>query len=295
MPEYRVGLADSLLQNGDMQRIELEGKPIVLTRVQGEYYAFGGKCTHYGAPLNEGVLKDHSLICPWHHACFDIRSGRRLEPPALNDLPHYPVHIEDGFVTVTTTHDNETHPQGKAYPAESRHFVIVGGGAAGNAAAEELRRAGFIGRITIVSAVPDVPVDRPNLSKDYLDGHAKPEWIPLRSPDWYTRRDIELLLDTYVTRIDARQHTIYSNRETPIHYNKLLLATGGTPRQLKGIPPRCGVERNLLPANTGRCGPDHSGRSKRQTRGYHWLKFHWYGSGFFAGWGTRCNGNSRCP
>jgi NADPH-dependent 2,4-dienoyl-CoA reductase/sulfur reductase-like enzyme len=175
-------------------------------------------------------------------------------------------------------------PQGKAHPADSRHFVIVGGGAAGNAAAEELRRAGFVGRITMISAVPDVPVDRPNLSKDYLDGHAKPEWMPLRSPDWYARRDIELVLDTHVTQIDLEQRTVYSNRETSIPYDKLLLATGGTPRQLKGIP---GAELNGIYylRNTRRCGPDHSGRRKRQTGGIIGAKFHWYGSGFFAGWG----------
>lgn len=241
MSEYRVGPVDSLLQNAEMRRIELEGKPVILARVQGEYYAFGAKCTHYGAPLNEGVLKGHSLICPWHHACFDIRSGLRLEPPALNDLPHFPVHIENGFVTVTIPHDNETEPQGKAHPAESRHFVIVGGGAAGNAAAEELRRAGFVGRITVISAAPDVPVDRPNLSKDYLDGHAKPEWVPLRSQDWYAARDIELLLDTSVTRVDPKAHTVYTSQGASVHYDQLLLATGGIPRQLKGIP---GVELN---------------------------------------------------
>lgn len=241
MAEYQIGPAESFLQDGQMQRIELAGKPIVLARTDGEYYAFGGKCTHYGAPLDKGVLKGHSVICPWHHACFDIRSGVRLEPPALNDLPHYPVRIEDGFVTVTMPHDNETQPQGKANPADSRHFVIVGGGAAGNIAAEELRRAGFGGRVTMISAVPNLPVDRPNLSKDYLDGHAKPEWIPLRSSDWYSQRDIELLLNTHIARIDPEAHTIYSDQGAAIHYDKLLLATGGTPRQLKNIP---GAELN---------------------------------------------------
>lgn len=241
MPAYRVGPADSFLQNGEMRRIELDGKPVILARVQDEYYAFGARCTHYGAPLNEGVLKEHSIVCPWHHSYFDIRSGLRLEPPALNDLPHYPVHIEDGLVTITIPHDNKTEPQGKASPAESRHFVIVGGGAAGNAAAEELRRAGFAGRITIVSAAPDVPVDRPNLSKDYLAGHAKPEWIPLRNHNWYAERDIALLLDTPVTRIDLEAHTVYTGQGAPIHYDKLLLATGGMPRQLKGVP---GAELN---------------------------------------------------
>ncbi|MBZ0289862.1 MAG: FAD-dependent oxidoreductase, partial [Anaerolineae bacterium] len=236
MSQHSLRLADTLLQDGEMRRIELEGKPVVLVRVQGRYYALGGKCTHYGAPLNEGVLKGHTIICPWHHACFDIRSGLRLEPPALNDLPHYPVQIQDGFVQVTLPHDNAPEPQAKRDSADTRTFVIVGGGAAGGAAAEELRRAGFGGKIIILSAVPDTPVDRPNLSKDYLDGHAKPEWMPLRGKQWYADRDIELRLDVHVDRIDPAAHRIVVNQGEPVHYDKLLLATGGTPRTLTNVP-----------------------------------------------------------
>jgi len=236
MAEHPVGQAESLLQDGQIQRIELESKPIIVARVAGQYYAFGAKCTHYGAPLDEGVLKGHALICPWHHACFDVRSGTRTEPPALNDLPHYPVRIEDGTVIVTIPEEGETRPRRAEKQADPRHFVIVGGGAAGSAAAEELRRAGFAGRITVLSASPDVPVDRPNLSKDFLDGHAKPEWIPLRSEDWYAEHGIELLLDTAVTGIDPAAHSVTTNRQARFRYDKLLLATGGIPRQLTGVP-----------------------------------------------------------
>ena len=199
MAEHNVGQSDALLQDGQMKRIKVEDQEIVLTRVGGQYYAFGGSCSHYGAPLDEGVLTGHSVICPWHHACFDIRNGLRLEPPALNDIPHFPVRIEGGNVLVTLPQANEVEPQGKADNAEKRTFVIIGGGAAGNAAAEELRRLGFKGRILIVSAVPNVPVDRPNLSKDYLAGKADPAWIPLRGDEsWYAARDIELRLNTRV-------------------------------------------------------------------------------------------------
>lgn len=236
MSQHQIGRVDTLLQDGEMRRIELEGKPVVLARSGGEYYALGGKCTHYGAPLNEGVLKGYTLICPWHHACFDIRSGQRLEPPALNDLPHYPVQIQDGLVYVTLPHDNVTEPQAKTDSADTRTFVIVGGGAAGSAAAEELRRAGFSGKIILLSAVPTTPVDRPNLSKDYLDGHAKPDWIPLRDNQWYADRDIDLRLDTQVMRVDPAAHLVHLHHGQPLHYDRLLLATGGTPRTLNNIP-----------------------------------------------------------
>lgn len=232
MSEHPIGKADTFLQNGEMKRIELEGKPVVVARVEGHYYAFGGKCSHYGAPLNEGVLRGHTVICPWHHACFDIRSGARLEPPALNDLAHYPVQIQDGEVVVAFPHDNSPAPQGRADASDSRVFVIIGGGAAGGTAAEQLRRSGFKGRIILISAEATIPVDRPNLSKDYLDGHAKPEWMPLRSENWYAERNIDVRLNTRVSRIIPDAHTVYLEQGESIHFDKLLLATGGVPRRL---------------------------------------------------------------
>src|SRR5258708_35196029 len=203
MAEHRIGKADSYRKDGEMIRVELEGKAVLVSRVGGQYHAVGGNCSHYSAHLDQGVLKGHTLICPWHHACFDIRSGVRLEPPALNDLAHFAVRIHDGEIVVTLPKDNQTEPQGKADPDSKQTFVIVGGGAAGNAAAEEFRRSGFQGKIIILSSVPDVPVDRPNLSKDYLEGKADPAWMPLR-PDsaWYTARGIELRLNAPLSSVD---------------------------------------------------------------------------------------------
>jgi apoptosis-inducing factor 3 len=235
MGEHTLGQIDSLLQEGQMKPFELEGKSVLLARVAGQYYATGGKCAHYGAPLHEGLLRGHTVMCPWHHACYDIRSGERLEPPALNDLAHYPLRIENGMVIVALPQDNKTEPQGKANPANQESFVIVGGGAAANAAAESLRRAGFGGKIIMLSAAPDAPLDRPNLSKDYLDGHAKPEWMPLRGDDWYAQRDIELRLNVQVRRLDPATQTLYLAQGESLHYDKLLLATGATPRTLSDV------------------------------------------------------------
>jgi apoptosis-inducing factor 3 len=230
MAEYKFEI--SHLRDGEMMRVEIEGKPVVLACAEGQYYAFGGQCPHYSAPLEKGVLKGHSLMCPWHHACFDIRSGQRLEPPALNDLRHYAVSAQDGQATVTFPHDNTLDPQGITNPDEKQSFVIIGGGAAGETAAEELRRGGFPGKIVIISSVPETPVDRPNLSKDYLDGHAKPEWMPLRSENWYAAHGIELRLNTHVIGIDTQAHTVKLNDGSTLQYHKLLLASGAIPRRL---------------------------------------------------------------
>jgi NADPH-dependent 2,4-dienoyl-CoA reductase/sulfur reductase-like enzyme/nitrite reductase/ring-hydroxylating ferredoxin subunit len=237
MAEHAVGAAEGYLQDGQMTRTELEGKPVVVARVAGEYFAFGGNCPHYGAPLNEGVLDGHTLMCPWHHACFDLRTAARVEPPTLNDLARYPVKIADGQVFVTLPNDNERQPVRVNFD-DPRTFVIVGGGAAGNAAAEQLVRAGFGGKIVILSDVPTVPLDRPNLSKDYLAGKAQPDWVPLRSEAWYAdeKRQIALRLNTHVARVDAPHHTVILDNGEAIRYDKLLLATGAKPRDLADTP-----------------------------------------------------------
>lgn len=232
MAEHNLGMAASFLQDGQMKRVELEGKPLVIARVGDTYYAVGGNCSHYGAPLDRGVLKGHTLMCPWHHACFDVRTAARLEPPALNDLARYPMRVEDGALIVSLPNTNQREPQGRA-TEPNRQIVIVGGGAAGNAAAEELRRLGYPGKIIIVSAAGSLPVDRPNLSKDFLAGEAEEDWIPLRSADWYAARDIDIRLNTRVNRIDPQQHQVYLEGGETLAYEKLLLCTGGTPRHLQ--------------------------------------------------------------
>ncbi|MEO8394381.1 MAG: FAD-dependent oxidoreductase, partial [Chloroflexota bacterium] len=169
------------------------------------------------------------------HACFDVRTAVRLEPPSLNDLARFPVKQDGNGISVTLPNDNERQPQGKADPSDTRHFVIVGGGAVGNSAAEEMRRGGYHGKITILSSAETTPIDRPNLSKDYLAGDAQPDWIPLRDADWYAKRDIDLRLNTTVTKVDAKAHTLTLDGGETLHYDKLLLATGAIPRDMKRV------------------------------------------------------------
>ncbi|MBK8135867.1 MAG: FAD-dependent oxidoreductase [Chloroflexi bacterium] len=227
-----LGSADSLLSDGQMRRFDIEGKAILLSRVGGSYHAVRATCSHYGGNLADGVLAGTTVICPLHHACFDVRSGARSEPPALNDIPRFAVSIANGEVMVETEPIAPAAIPG-ASAGDSRTFVIIGGGAAGSAAAEELRRQKFGGNIVMLSASAQLPIDRPNVSKDYLDGHAKAEWMPLRGAGWYTDRGIELRLNSTAASVDVAGKVVVLADGSRVSYDKLLLATGGTPRTLR--------------------------------------------------------------
>ncbi|TWF80476.1 3-phenylpropionate/trans-cinnamate dioxygenase ferredoxin reductase subunit [Pseudonocardia hierapolitana] len=116
--------------------------------------------------------------------------------------------------------------------SDPRTFAIVGAGLAGAKAAEALCTEGFDGRIVLFGAEPHRPYERPPLSKGYLQGSSDRDTVYVHPPDWYTEHQVELRLDTPVTAIDRRAHEIVTGDGGRLHYDKLLLATGATPRKL---------------------------------------------------------------
>jgi apoptosis-inducing factor 3 len=127
----------------------------------------------------------------------------------------------------------EPHRTAGATPAGSpAKIVIVGGGAAGFAAAEKLRRERYEGDLVMVSGEEVPPVDRPNLSKDYLAGKAPKEWVPLRPASFYSENGIDLRLGTNATGIDVRAREVVFEDRTRVAYDRLLLATGAEPVRL---------------------------------------------------------------
>jgi NADPH-dependent 2,4-dienoyl-CoA reductase/sulfur reductase-like enzyme/nitrite reductase/ring-hydroxylating ferredoxin subunit len=229
-----------------------DGPKVLLTRQQGQVHAFAPNCPHYGAPLEKGKVVAGRLICPWHHACFRLDSGHLCEPPALDDLPTYAVREEGGRILVQvptnppastdkpkatpTAELGGTPPPAAAAPTDPRTFVIVGGGAAGEFAAQTLRREGFAGRVVLVSADAHAPYDRTKLSKAYLAGKAKPEALPLREPDFYAAHQIERLQNTRAVGLDIAKQELELEGQLPLHYDQLLLALGGTPNLLPKLP-----------------------------------------------------------
>jgi apoptosis-inducing factor 3 len=210
------------------------GEPVLLVRVGDEVFAIAAHCTHYGGPLAEGLLVGDTVRCPWHHACFSLRSGEPLRAPALNPVARYRVERQGDRVTVREKLPLAPPPvvSGGAGGAGPESVVIVGAGAAANAAAQRLRREGYAGPITLVGDDDSPPYDRPNVSKDYLAGNAPEEWIPLHPRELYDERRIELRLGTRVTAIDPRRRTVTLEGGATLTWGALLLATGAEPVRL---------------------------------------------------------------
>jgi NADPH-dependent 2,4-dienoyl-CoA reductase/sulfur reductase-like enzyme/nitrite reductase/ring-hydroxylating ferredoxin subunit len=229
--EVRVaGLRE--LRDGGLKRVVLGDEKILLARSGGRVYAVGAECPHYGAPLEEGALHGERLVCPWHHACFNVATGANEEPPALDGLPRYAVRLDGDDVLVTLPPDpapDTPSPDGD----DARTFAIVGAGAAGQAAAEALRRQGFAGRIVLIARAESLPPDRPSLSKEYLSGEVGAKLVPLRPEKFYAQRGIELRRGATVERIDVAARTLHLAGGETLAYDALLIAPGATPRPLE--------------------------------------------------------------
>lgn len=228
-PDFTEGIVLSIIAEGSMLLGHARGEPVLLVRRGETLSAIGAICTHYGAPLADGLLVGDTVRCPWHHACFSLRTGEAMRAPALDPVSCWRVEQRDGMAYVT---DKVQIPKMKATTGQPGSIVIVGGGGAGNAAAEMLRREGFSGSITMLSADPSLPCDRPNLSKGYLSGVADADSNALRSRDYYRERDIDLKLDARVEKIDTGSGHVQLVDGTRYAYDALLLATGAEPVRL---------------------------------------------------------------
>jgi len=224
-PDLTLGVAADSLADGQMLAGHVGDDAVLVARHGSEYFAIGATCTHYGGPLAEGLIVGDTVRCPWHHACFSLRTGEALRAPALNPIGCWPTELRDGNVFVRAKR-SAARVVAMTSPASPRNIVVVGGGAAGFAAAEMLRRRAFDGSIVMLSDDAAPPVDRPNLSKDYLAGNAPEEWVPLRDEHFYSDQRIDLRLNTTVAGIDAAARTVSLGDGSNIPFDRLLLATG---------------------------------------------------------------------
>jgi NADPH-dependent 2,4-dienoyl-CoA reductase/sulfur reductase-like enzyme/nitrite reductase/ring-hydroxylating ferredoxin subunit len=229
-PDLAAGVALSDLA-GETLLGHVGDQDVLLLRSGAELFAIDAHCSHYHGPLSEGLVVGDSIRCPWHHACFDLRTGEAARAPALTPLAVWQVEHEGDRIFVRQKRE-QPKPRGKGPVDAPGQIVIVGGGAAGFAAAEMLRRQEFRGSIVMLSSDTAPPVDRPNLSKDYLAGSAPEDWLPLRPDGFYAEADIDLRLNVEVTSIDTKARIVVLAGGGNIFFDRLLLATGAEPVRL---------------------------------------------------------------
>src|SRR5438132_2194395 len=231
-PDLGRGIPFGDVPDGSMLAGHVGDDAVLLVRRGKEFFAIGATCTHYGGPLAEGLAIADTVRCPWHHACFSLRTGEAIGAPAFNPTSCWRVEKHNDTVFVRDKIEPGGTRKAKRPSAKPERVVIVGGGAAGFAAAEMLRREGFAGDVTLISADDAAPYDRPNCSKDYLAGNAPEDWMPLRPAEIHKDQSIKLELRREVTAIDtsARQVMLADGRSVP--FDKLLLATGAEPVRL---------------------------------------------------------------
>jgi len=231
-PDLALGVPVDSLTDGQMIAGRVGDDGVLLARRGDAFFAVGAACTHYHGPLAEGIVVGDTVRCPWHHACFSLRTGEALHAPAFASLPCWTTEQRDGRVFVRVKEERAPARRVSATSARPQRIVIVGGGAAGFAAAEMLRREGYDGALTMLSDDDASPVDRPNLSKDFLAGTAPEEWVPLRDDDYYVEQRIDLRLNYKVTAINPAAREVVIADGGTVAYDRLLLATGAEPVRL---------------------------------------------------------------
>jgi len=231
-PDLTQGVPIDTLADGKMLVGRVGEEPVLLARSGGEYFAIGAECSHYHGALADGLVVGETVRCPLHHACFSLRTGEAVRAPAFDAVACWSVAVRSNMVFVLGKVENAARPPAIMAGERPRQVVIVGGGAAGFAAAEMLRRERYEGGIVVLSEEDAPPVDRPNLSKDYLDGSAPEEWVPLRPQDYYAQQRIDLRLRSGVVAIDPRARELELGDGSKVAYDRLLLATGAEPVRL---------------------------------------------------------------
>jgi NADPH-dependent 2,4-dienoyl-CoA reductase/sulfur reductase-like enzyme/nitrite reductase/ring-hydroxylating ferredoxin subunit len=229
-PDLSQGVAVASLQDDQPLLGHVGDDAVMLGKTGGQILATAASCTHSCGPLAEGLVVDGTVRCPWHHACFDLRTGL-AKGPALTPLACYDVIHDHDLVRVGGKH--RAKPPAPLVGAALSSVVILGGGPAGTACAELLRRLGYEAPISLVTDEQPGPVDRPNLSKDYLAGNAPEEWLPLRDAAALKEQRIELVLGDTATGIDTKGRKVKLKSGRELTYGALVLATGAAPRRLE--------------------------------------------------------------
>lgn len=230
------------LQDGEMKEFQVgptKDDVILISKVDGKYHASGAKCSHFGAPLAQGVLFDNKVICPWHAASFSVTDGLPDEGPVFDGIPIYEIREHNGKLLVKVPKvlkHTAGIPMGGRKEDDHRKFVILGGGPAALSAAETLRQSGYGGEIVIVSNDTSAPYDRTLLTKNMF--HLELPKITHRDQAFFDKHGISVITGKTVKSVNTGNQTVEVDGLGPLKYDKLLVATGGRAR----LPPVPGTD-----------------------------------------------------
>ena len=204
--------------------------PVFVWRKGNRLKAYNANCPHLGAPLNKGIVHGETLRCPWHHASFDLASGKATAAPAFDALLEFPLTVSKNRFAVKPR-GAPTPPRIGRGEGSPGTMAIVGGGAAGFAAADAIRKLGWRGRVCVFSEETEQPYDRTLLTKDYLEGGFGDDQLSIAR---HSLADLSVDFEggASVQQIDPKNNQLRLANGEVRTYSKLLLATGAAPRQL---------------------------------------------------------------
>ncbi|WWC86273.1 uncharacterized protein L201_001146 [Kwoniella dendrophila CBS 6074] len=233
-------LPDSELKDGQMKAVEFGEGKVLLSKIKGKVYATSAFCTHYGAPLEKGVLShDGRVVCPWHGACFNVCTGDIEDAPGLDSLWNFSATVNNGQIVVSANQKEIKSKVGRIVPKsrtkgsgkkENETVVIVGGGSGGIHTVESLRMNDFQGDIVLISEENYAPIDRTKMSKGLVDNAEKLQW---RKPE-ELKNDfgVDFHPGTSVTKVDFSSQTVETSSGQKHKYDHLVLAPGGKPKKI---------------------------------------------------------------
>ena len=231
------------LPEGHSHQLDHGEYKVLLTNVAGEVYAVESKCSHFALPLENAALCGHRLRCPFHHACFDVRTGAQLEAPGLDGIATFKVTVRDGAILVAdeptpapgapSVPGPEPRISAPASAPKKFDYLLVGGGIAAANAVYGIREADATGSIGMITQEDLPPYDRTHVSKALMSGDKDVSDLPLHGEEFYAEQGVTLLEKTVVEVADVQKKQVSTKGGDTYAYDKLLLATGGQPRRLE--------------------------------------------------------------
>uniref|UniRef100_A0A8C6NHS2 Apoptosis inducing factor mitochondria associated 4 n=1 Tax=Nothobranchius furzeri TaxID=105023 RepID=A0A8C6NHS2_NOTFU len=238
-------------QSEKMREVAVDDQKVLLVRIQGQYSAVGSRCSHYSAPLIKGALVGDRVRCPFHGACFNVRTGDIEEYPGLDSIPSYKVNHTTFVANCLLLFKNIYIKKVKIviyyllqfnyFRIRKRFIGIVSEqtihklgtcfGPASLVCAETLRQNCYPGHIVIVTKDSLPPIDKPKLSKAM---NLESSSILLRSGDFYQQYAIEMWMGKEVVSVHPPDKVVKMSDGTSKRYDQLLIATGSRPLSCPG-------------------------------------------------------------